>query len=110
MPRLHSLRPRLRTIDTRTAKPLPKKAASVYQTPEFKEWREQIVARAGRRCEAIDHHGMRCIRSEPYDRMFADHITELKDGGEPFDIGNGQCLCGSHHTAKTLAARARRGH
>jgi hypothetical protein len=40
--------------------------------------------------------------------MFADHIVELKDGGAAFDVANGQCLCGSHHTLKTNAERARR--
>jgi 5-methylcytosine-specific restriction protein A len=40
--------------------------------------------------------------------MFADHIEELQDDGDPFDVANGQCLCGSHHTLKTAAVRARR--
>ena len=40
--------------------------------------------------------------------MFADHITEIRDGGDPFDPANGQCLCGRCHTLKTNAARAAR--
>ena len=40
--------------------------------------------------------------------MFADHIVELKDGGAPYDLNNGQCLCGSCHTRKTVAERVRR--
>jgi hypothetical protein len=40
--------------------------------------------------------------------MFADHIVELNDGGAPFDVANGQCLCGAHHTAKTADARGAR--
>ena len=39
-------------------------------------------------------------------RTFADHIRERKDGGDPLDPANGQCLCGQHHTLKTVAARA----
>jgi hypothetical protein len=40
--------------------------------------------------------------------MFADHIREIGDGGAPFDLANGQCLCGAHHTRKTTATRAKR--
>ena len=31
-----------------------------------------------------------------------------EDGGAPFDVMNGRALCGSCHTRKTAAARARR--
>jgi hypothetical protein len=40
--------------------------------------------------------------------MFADHRIEIKDGGHPFDLNNGQCLCSTHHELKTMAARAAR--
>ena len=40
--------------------------------------------------------------------MFADHRVELRDGGAALDPDNGQCLCGSCHTRKTLAARSAR--
>jgi hypothetical protein len=40
--------------------------------------------------------------------MFADHIKERRDGGDPTDPNNGMCLCGSHHTIKTQRERARR--
>jgi 5-methylcytosine-specific restriction enzyme A len=40
--------------------------------------------------------------------MFADHVVELRDGGSPFDLANGRCLCGAHHTRKTNEARAKR--
>lgn len=40
--------------------------------------------------------------------MFADHIKEVRDGGAPYDLMNGQCLCGRHHTIKTTQARAAR--
>ena len=84
----------------------PKQADKVYHTPEYRAWREAVIARAGRRCQAVDDHGRRCWKAEPGHRMFADHIMELRDGGEPFDLSNGQCLCGSHHVAKTASARA----
>jgi 5-methylcytosine-specific restriction protein A len=37
--------------------------------------------------------------------MYADHIVELRDGGQPFDLRNGQCLCAVHHERKTFQAR-----
>ena len=38
-------------------------------------------------------------------RLFADHIVELRDGGNPFELANGQALCGSCHTIKTMQAK-----
>lgn len=99
---------KLSTTDYRRVKPPAKKAASIYQTPEFKAWRAAVVERAGGRCEAINTDGTRCRKAAPYHRMFADHRHEIRDGGAPFDVDNGQCLCGAHHTAKTMAARAAR--
>jgi 5-methylcytosine-specific restriction enzyme A len=40
--------------------------------------------------------------------MFVDHIVELKDGGAPLERSNLWLLCGSHHTRKSAAERARR--
>lgn len=40
--------------------------------------------------------------------MFADHIVERRDGGAELDLANGRCLCGSHHSRVTAAARVRR--
>ena len=97
----------LRATDTRRLRPPPKKADSVYHTSEFKQWRAAVIERAGGQCEAMVD-GRRCKRAAPRHRMFADHKVELKDGGAPFDLDNGQCLCGSHHSAKTASARAAR--
>ena len=85
----------------------PKTAAPIYHTPEYKAWREAVIAQAGRRCEQVTD-GKRCWKAEPRNRMFADHKVELRDGGAAFDVTNGQCLCGGHHTAKTAAVRAAR--
>lgn len=86
---------------------LPKVADPIYHTPEYRIWREAVIAGADRRCQAVED-GRRCWRAEPRYRMFADHRIEVRDGGALHDVGNGQCLCGSHHTSKTAAARARR--
>jgi len=85
----------------------PKKALPIYSTPEFKAWREAVIARAGRQCEEAAN-GKRCTKAEPRHRMFADHKVEVRDGGSLYDVDNGKCLCGSHHGAKTAKARAAR--
>jgi hypothetical protein len=93
-----------------TAKPPPKKADPIYRAKEHVLWRRAVLARAGGACEWVElggrRAGQRCGRTEV--RMFADHIKELKDGGERFALANGQCLCGSHHTLKTNIERAKR--
>ena len=104
---LPTIKSRLQTVNFQTVACMPKTAAAIYQTAEYRQWREAVIARAGRRCEAVDG-GKRCWKAEPRNRMFADHKREIRDGGAPFDLDNGQCLCGSHHTAKTAQARAAR--
>jgi 5-methylcytosine-specific restriction protein A len=96
---------RLAVLDTRSMRPPPKAADPLYHTGNYKTWRVEVIARAGGRCEAVTN-GQRCGRKER--RMFADHVDEVRDGGDRFDLANGQCLCGSHHTAKTAQARAAR--
>lgn len=101
------LRPRLSSMDTRTVRPPPKKADAELQTVEHMNWRAAVLRKADRRCEVVEN-GVRCPKAEPDHRMFADHIIERRDGGDPLDPMNGQCLCGSHHTLKTGRARAAR--
>ena len=101
MARLRTLPSRLGTISQMRVAPAPKRADDVYSTPQYRAWREAVISRAGGICQ-----GQTCRRQER--RMFADHITEIKDGGDPFDPANGQCLCGRCHTLKTNAARAAR--
>jgi hypothetical protein len=108
MSKLKSLAPLVRTTNTATV-PLPPKVKDVvYTTPQYRAWRAQVVARAHGRCEAVDKYGHRCINEQPHHRMYSDHIKELRDGGSLLDINNGQCLCASHHTLKTIDARTRR--
>ena len=116
MTKLRTLAPLVRTVDTRTVRPPPRPVAAynrfkkrdpLYATPEFRTWRAKVVARAGGRCEAVTH-GHRCSKAQPIHRMFADHVIEVKDGGAPFDVANGQCLCGPHHLMKTARSRRER--
>src|SRR5262245_9718402 len=99
MVKLRSLPSLVRAIDTSTTPLPPRQIDVVYDTPQYRAWRAQVVARADGQCEATEH-GHRCTRAQPQYRMFADHIIELKDGGHPFDVSNGQCLCYRHHTLK----------
>lgn len=107
MPKLRLLPPLVRTTNTSTV-PLPPKVKAVeYTTPQYRAWRSVVVARAGARCEAVDH-GYRCSKAYPEHRMYADHIVEIKDGGAVHDVSNGQCLCRSHHELKTIKVKKMR--
>lgn len=91
---LHTLRPVLPIVDTRVARLPIKRADPELLGVAHCNWREAVVARAGRRCEWRDH-GVRCEMAAPIHRLFADHITERKDSGAALDPMNGQCLCAS---------------
>jgi hypothetical protein len=108
MAKLRTLQSTLRQADTRTTAASAKIKDSIYDTPEFRGFRTLVLRRAGHRCEAIDYHGYRCTRARPHDRLYADHIVELSDGGSLTDPRNGQCLCASHHQIKTRVERVKR--
>ena len=108
MRKLKSLNPLVRTINTSTTPLPPKIIDPVYNTPHYRAWRTTVLQRAGYRCEAVDTYGLRCTKAQPEHRVYADHITELRDDGSLIDPNNGQCLCASHHELKTHAQRARR--
>ena len=108
MPKLRSLPPLLAYADLRAVRLPPKVKEPIYNSPAFRAWRAIVIDRAGGQCQAIDHRGHRCINATPGKQMYADHITELRDGGLPFDPANGQCLCKSHHEIKTIAAKKHR--
>ena len=107
--RLPTLRPRLEEFSAGLFRQQGKRASDQYLTAAHRARREAVVSRAGRRCEAIEN-GSRRHKSEPAHRMFAGHFVELSDGGAQFDMANGQCLCGRHHTLKTMQARAARAY
>ena len=95
--------PRITTTDTRRVPPPPKVVAPTYTTPEYQQWRAEVIARSGGVCQ-----GPSCADPGRRARLYADHVHELKDGGEPFNPSNGQALCGACHQRKTLFERARR--
>jgi 5-methylcytosine-specific restriction protein A len=103
--RLRALAPRIGRLDTRRIKPTPKVAAVLYRAREWRAVVAAVIAERGRRCQ-------RCGRTHRPDgtpiRIFADHITELQDGGAALDARNIALLCGRCHTRKTAAERAKR--
>jgi 5-methylcytosine-specific restriction protein A len=99
--KLQTLRPRVGLANLQTAKAPPKTADKFYLSPEWIALRDRVRREAGGRCQAPG-----CGRIEQ--RMFVDHIIELKDGGAPLDRSNLWLLCGACHSLKTAAERARR--
>lgn len=92
--RTQALVPPLKTVDP------------IYRTPEYAAWRQAVIARAGGRCQDPECRAPH-RRGQ---RLYADHVVELKDGGAPFDVSNGMARCGASHTRKTARARAARRH
>jgi len=85
--------------------------ASFGPRPTSRRPLETDIVRAGGRryrCEWIED-GKRCTKSAPqHHRLFADHVKERRDDGDPIDPSNGMCLCGSHHTIKAQRECAKR--
>ena len=98
---LHMLASRIGMARLQTAKPPAKRADKFYMSPAWFEVRDRVRREARGRCEAPG-----CGRRER--RMFVDHIVELQDGGSALDRSNLWLLCGSCHSLKTGAERARR--
>jgi len=79
-------------------------ADPVYASREWRALIAAIIEQRGRRCEdpkckTPGRTGM---------RVFGDHVRELKDGGALLDPRNVLLRCGSCHTIKSNAERAKR--
>jgi hypothetical protein len=99
---LRMLGPMLKSADLSAAKVPEKTADPFYSTPEYRAWRELVIARANGVCQ---HKS--CGRKER--RMFAHHVVEVKDDPtRRLDPTNGICICGKHHSLVTAAAKAAR--
>jgi len=96
---LSTLRPRLATLDTRSARPPPKAADRFYLSPEWRAVAAAVKAARPDRCEVC--HRTKC-------RLFVDHRVAVKDGGALLDIVNLQLLCQSCHSLKSHAERVKR--
>jgi len=103
-PRLSLLgNPRVGVAPQRLA-PRPKVADPIYHTAAWRALIAAIISERGRRCE--DRHCKTPGRTGM--RVFGDHIKELQDGGALLDPDNVLLRCGSCHTIKSNAERAKR--
>lgn len=108
--KLRTLSQKLRP-STRSKVTVPdKKAEPFYLTPAWRCLVDDLIgkrfgSKANARCqdpECRHHPQRRGIR------LFGDHIKERKDGGAELDPSNVIFRCGSCHSRKTAAERARR--
>jgi hypothetical protein len=98
---------RLKTLGARLGASTPglgaagKRADPFYSSPEWRALAASVKAARGGWC---------CIPGceTPGDRVAADHVKEVRDGGAPLDPKNLQLLCHAHHMTKTAAARTAR--
>ena len=97
--KLPATRPFLVKLTGRSVELPPKQADAYYRTEGHLQWRRMVIERAGFACE-------RCGAERV--RLFADHIKELRDGGDPLDLANGWALCGACHSQKTYAEKRAR--
>ncbi|QFT31803.1 HNH endonuclease [Labrenzia sp. THAF82] len=97
MAKLTNLKPLISGVPSRV-RSMPKVTTSIYRSREWKEFAADVKRERGSKCE-------RCGSTN---RVIADHIKELKDGGAPFDRSNIELLCHAHHQQKTAEARKRR--
>lgn len=102
--RLKTFGPLVRSFESRLIKPQAKRADPFYLSPQWRSFIAAVIKERGRRCEDPNCQtpGVTGIR------IFGDHVVELSDGGAPFDRRNILLRCGSCHTRKTIAMRAKR--
>jgi 5-methylcytosine-specific restriction endonuclease McrA len=93
---LKILKPCLKAIDTRTARPEPKACQPVYYSRAWRRLVAQLKLERGEYCQACGKHAT---------YLKADHIVELKDGGAALDPANVRLLCRPCHARKTNQAR-----
>jgi len=110
--RLPTMRPRVPTADLRRVKPAPKRADPFYLSVEWRDlcdllkatrW-PLLIAKQGHCCEDVHCQAQHRLGQ----RIYFDHIVELRDGGAPLDPDNVMGRCASSHVRKTAAMRSRR--
>ncbi len=101
-PRIQQQPLRINTQANRIATRRDKETLPFYKTQRWRKFVNYLIRKRGRRCE-----NAQCRRND-MTRIFADHIVEIRDGGELFDENNIQLLCSSCHVKKTLRVRGER--
>jgi len=75
----------------------PNAARRGYCSKRHKRWRMAVLMRDGWQCQSC---GIVCVKKS---QAHADHIVPVRTREDlRYDVDNGQCLCSSCHSAKTL--------
>lgn len=104
MGRLTTLRPQVSILARRVSSP-DKRAAPVYLSTEWRTFIAALIKQRGRLCE-----DPRCQTPErgKGQRIYGDHIMELRDGGALTDPSNVMLRCAPCHGRKTSVERNKR--
>jgi 5-methylcytosine-specific restriction protein A len=108
MAKLRTLGHKLRPSSTAKVNLPEKQADSFYTSPAWRRLMDEIIRERGRRCEDPEHDPR---RPRSGFRIFGDHIRERRDAPH-LELVKANVLlrCGSCHTRKTAAERAKRFH
>jgi hypothetical protein len=102
--RLTTLRPPVPAVAARLTK-RPRTTEPFYSSAEWRALVAHLIATRGRRCE-----DPQCTTPDRRadQRIYGDHIHELKDGGAPLDPANVMLRCAPCHGRKTAQEAAKR--
>lgn len=103
--RLRSRSQKLRPSERCKVRQAAKRVDPFYQSAAWVALCALVDQLRGKTCKDPDHNP---LRPRAASRLFHDHVVELRDGGAPLDPANILQRCGSCHTRKTAAERARR--
>lgn len=70
-----------------------------YCDKAHRAWRRAVLTRDNWQCRAC---GRVCGGER---EAHADHVVPVSQGGDRYDVANGQCLCASCHSRKTAGER-----
>lgn len=75
----------------------PNAAARGYCDARHRSWRLAVLVAASWQCA-------RCAKiCSRKGEAHADHVVPISQGGARYDVANGQCLCSSCHSKKTVS-------
>lgn len=75
-----------------------KDVVTIYSTPRWKRIRKMALVRDNALCQHCKERNAEVV----------DHIVEIKDGGDPYDLSNLESLCNRCHAIKTAQAKSER--
>ena len=87
--------PRLRTHSKRDDSARPNAAARGYCDRRHRAWRQAVLTRDAWQCRSCGR-----VCASPGEAQ-ADHVVPIAQGGERYDVDNGQTLCIRCHGRKT---------